>query len=149
MTIEEILDLVRSWDGALAVTPGPGDDAPEVAWGDTFFYYAPDGQLPTRTQPFATVVTKNYPDDETSDLDRPDVFRVNIAAGRDAARREVGGAPAADPRELDRVLVHPVYGSLGWLAVLNPGPRTTETTRVLLRQAYEAARRRHDRRQNR
>jgi len=43
-------------------------------------------------------------------------------------------------------VVHPVYGSLGWVPVLNPGPRTAGTTRALLREAYEAARRRHERR---
>jgi hypothetical protein len=149
MSIEDILELVRSWDGALAVIPRPGDHAPEIAWGDAFFYYAPDGKIPAATQPFATIVTKNYPDDEGSGLDRPGVFRVNIAARRDAMSTwtsdEDSGEPA-NPSELDRVFVHPVYGTLGWLAVLNPGPRTAETTRGLLRRAYEAARARHERR---
>jgi hypothetical protein len=149
MSIEDIIDLVRSWDGTVVVTPGPGDGAPEIAWGDTFFYYAPDGKMPATTQPFATIVTKNYPDDETSRLDRPGVFRVNIAARRDTARTwasDENSGDAADPGALDRVFVHPVYGSMGWLAVVNPGPRTAQTTRDLLRQAYEAAHARYDRR---
>lgn len=149
MSVEDILEMVRGWDGTLAVTPGLEDDAPEIAWGDTFFYYAPDGKVPTATQPFATIVTKNYPDDETSRLDRPGVFRVNVSGRGEATSTWAGdkdsGVPA-DPSELDRVFVHPVYGSLGWLAVLNPGPRTAETTRRLLRRAYEAARARYDRR---
>lgn len=145
MNIEEIIDLVRGWDGALTVTPAPGDDTPRIAWGDTFFYYAPDGTMPLRTQPFATIVTKNYPDDEASRLDRPGVFRVNIAAGRGTV-----GTYAAhdetDPSTLDHLFTHPVYGSVGWLAVLNPGPASTEITTDLLRQAYEAARARYRRR---
>lgn len=151
MSIEDIIELVRSWDGSLAVTPGPGSDAPEVAWGDTFFYYAPDGTMPATTQPFATIVTKNYPDDETSRLDRPDVVRVNIAAGHDTTSTWTtakSSTDAADPSELDRVSLHPVYGSMGWLAVLNPGPRTAEITQSLLRQAYEAARARYLRRRH-
>ena len=149
MSIDDIIDLVRSWHGALAVTPQAGDDALEIAWGDTFFYYAPDGEMPARTQPFATIVTKNYPDDATSDLDRPGVFRVNIAAGREAMSTlasDTSPGEAADPSALDRLFSHPVYGSMGWLAVLNPGPRTAETTRGLLRHAYEAARARYERR---
>jgi hypothetical protein len=149
MSIEDIIDLVCSWDGTFAVTPEPGDDAPEIAWGDTFLYYAPDGKMPAKAQPFATIVTKNYPDDEASRLDRPEVFRVNIAAGRDVMSKwasDQNPGDAADPSELDRVFVHPVYGAMGWLAVVNPGPRTAETTRSLLRQAYEAARTRYDRR---
>lgn len=152
MNIDDIVALVRSWEGTLAVTPGPESDAPEIAWGDTFLYYAPDGAIPTTTQPFATIVTKDYPGDETSRLDRPGVSRVNIAAGREAVKAiaddEESDAPT-DRSELDRVFVHPVYGSMGWLAVVNPGPRTAQTTRDLLRQAYDAARARYDRRRQR
>jgi Family of unknown function (DUF6194) len=125
MSIEDIIDLVCSWDGTFAVTPEPGDDAPEIAWGDTFLYYAPDGKMPAPAQPFATIVTKNYPDDEASRHDRPEVFRVNIAAGRDAMTKwasDQNPGDATDPSELDRVFVHPVYGAMGWLAALNPGP---------------------------
>lgn len=32
------------------------------AWGDAFFCYAPDGVTPRMTQPYGTIVTKNYPD---------------------------------------------------------------------------------------
>jgi hypothetical protein len=149
MEIEEIIDLVGGWENALAVTPAPGDGTPQIAWGDTFFYYAPDGRMPQRTQPFATIVTKNYPDDETSRLDRPKVFRLNIAALRDPARAGVADDDAAtttDPSALDRLFPHPVYGSMGWLAVLDPGPRSTSAATDLLRQAYEAARARYHRR---
>lgn len=151
MTIDEIVVLVKSFDGALAVTAGQGDGSPELAWGDTFFYYAPDGIMPKATQPFATIVTKNYPEDEKSRLDRPGTFRVNIAAGRAAFVEWTGhqpGEPAddADPSVADTVIAHPVYGSLGWLAVVNPGPSTTQAARKLLRLAYDLARARYERR---
>ena len=151
MTIDEIIALVKSLDGALAVTAGQGDGSPELAWGDTFFYYAPDGIMPKATQPFATIVTKNYPEDEQSRLDRPGTFRVNIAAGRAAFVEWAGhqpGEPAADadPSVADRVIAHPVYGSLGWLAVVNPEPSTTQAAQKLLRQAYDLARSRYERR---
>jgi hypothetical protein len=55
-------------------------------------------------------------------------------------------ATTTDPSALDRLFPHPVYGSLGWLAVLNPGPRSTSAATDLLRQAYEAARARYYRR---
>jgi hypothetical protein len=151
MTIEEIQDFVESLGGVLTLSPGPGDGSPEISWGDLFFYYAPDGVVP-RTQPFATVVTKDYPDDESSRLNRPDAFRLNIAAGKQAFVRHIGH----DPREStsdesaatedDTVIAHPVYGSLGWLAVVNPGDRTDDSARELLRAAHEAARKRYERR---
>jgi hypothetical protein len=151
MTIDEIIDFATGLEGVLAVTPGPGDGSPEISWGDTFFYYAPDGGPPSATQPFATVVTKDYPGDERSRLAHADAFRVNIAAGTEAFVQWTGHAPrdpapAGDPGVTDSVRAHPVYGSLGWLAVVNPGPRTEPTVRDLLRDAHRLARSRHERR---
>ncbi|MFH9613223.1 DUF6194 family protein [Streptomyces pratensis] len=152
MTSEEIISFVDALDGVLTLRPAPGDGTPEISWGDTFFYYAPDGVTPTATQPFATVVTKNYPDDEASLLDRPDTFRVNIAAGKEAFIRWTGHAPRepassdVDPSATDTVIAHPVYGSVGWLAVVNPGERTETTTCELLQAAHHLARSRHGRR---
>ncbi|WP_405774588.1 DUF6194 family protein [Streptomyces sp. NBC_01538] len=95
----------------------------------------------TAAQPFVTVVTKNYPGDEASRLDQPDIFRVNIAAGKEAFIRWTGHAPRepastdVDPSTTDTVIAHPVYGSVGWLAVVNPGERTEASTRELLQAA--------------
>lgn len=44
----------------------PGSEHPEISWSDHFFYYAPDGLVPRNRQPYATIVTKNYPDDVQS-----------------------------------------------------------------------------------
>lgn len=142
MVIDEIIDYVTSLGGVLLLQPGPGDGSPEIAWGDTFFYYSPTGIVP-KGQPFATIVTKNYSGDEESRLDRPDTFRVNLAPGREAFAAH---AADVDPSAVDTVMVHPVYGSAQWLAVVNPGPRTDDTTRELLRAAYDQARRRYERR---
>lgn len=155
MTMDEIIDFVNGLEGVVTQRAEAGDGSPEIAWGDTFFYYAPDGAIPEATQPFATVVTKNYPGDDTSRLDRAGVFRVNVAAGKEAflthtgrAARETGltGAERPGADALDAVVAHPVYGSLGWLSVLNPGPRTDSDVRRLLEQAHGLARARHLRR---
>ncbi|MEV0847362.1 DUF6194 family protein [Streptomyces sp. NPDC049954] len=151
MTIDEITDFVQSLDGVLTVRPAPGDGSPEISWGDTFFFYAPDGVVPKTRQPFATVVTKDYPGDESSRLDRPDTFRVNVAAPEEAFVRWVGAAPREpavedDPSATDTVMAHPVYASAGWLAVVNPGRRTAKAIRELIAEAHGAARSRHGRR---
>ena len=151
MTIDEIIAFARTLDGTLAVTPTAGDGSPEIAWGDTFLYYAPDGQMPQHTQPYATIVTKDYPDDERSGLGRPGAFRVNIAAAKATFRELIG----CDPRETtdghdyaasDTIVPHPVYGRLGWVAIVNPGPATQGLVRELLAGAHDAARSRFDRR---
>ncbi|KPH99524.1 hypothetical protein OV450_5237 [Actinobacteria bacterium OV450] len=179
MTIDEIIDFMGGFEGVLAVRPVPGDGSPEISWGDTFFFHAPDGAVPAATQPFATIVTKDHPGDTGSRLDRPDAFRVNVAAGRREFVRRTGRAPqdaaddgdptggdptggdptggrstgarftGGDPAADDTVTAHPVYGSLGWLAVVNPGLRTDGTLRELLRQAHDLARARYERRTGR
>lgn len=151
MSMEQIIETVRGLDGALVVTPGPGDDLPELVWGDAFFYYAPDGQMPQNVQPYGTIVTKNYPDDVASDLDPPGRWRVNIHVDRATFRELTGQEPRgiSDPGDYaaaDCVLPHPVYGALGWVCVVSPGERTTETVVRLLRGAHDAARARFLRR---
>jgi hypothetical protein len=151
MTIDEITEFLDGLEGVLTVKPLPGDGSPEISWGDTFFFYAPEGVVP-RTQPFATIVTKDYPDDRGSRLNRPNTFRLNISAGNGAFIEWTGHEPRdptlsdVDPSVTDTVIGHPVYGNLGWLAVVNPGPRTGTTIQELLRTAHHLARSRYQRR---
>ncbi|MGW5572448.1 DUF6194 family protein [Nocardia thailandica] len=144
MTVDDLLEYLTGLPGVLHLAPGPGSAAPEIAWGDHFFYFAPDGVVPSG-QPFATVVTKDYPGEPSSGLDRPGAFRVNIAAGRDAFAAWSADA-TDDPAARDVVLPHPVYAAAAWLAVVDPGPRTEQAVRELLREAHSRARARYERR---
>lgn len=156
--MDQIIETVRGFDGVLVLQPGPDDGTPEIAWGDAFFYYAPDGRVPTTVQPYGTVVTKNYPDDTSCDLDRPDRWRVNVQVGRDRARDLLGdsgpeakrgaGVPPSGSVPTDVFLPHPVYGDLGWVCVVNPGERTRQAVIELLDEAHAAARRRDERRRS-
>jgi len=153
MSMDQIIATVRGFDGALVVAPEPGDDVPEIAWGDAFFYYAPDGRMPQHVQPYGTIVTKDYPDDTASDLDRPGRWRVNIHVDRPTFRELTGEEPRSliRPRDfasVDVVNPHPVYGALGWIAVVNPAEQTTDTVVQLLRAAHDAARARFERRRD-
>lgn len=135
MSIEDITEYVESLGEVLTLRPGPGDEAPEIAWGDLFFYYAPGGVMPNG-QPFATVVTKDYPGEPSSALDGAEAFRVNVDAGRR------GQVAPDDPTVRDRVLPHPVYAAAGWICVVVPGPGSDEELRALLRDAHARAARR-------
>ena len=149
--MDEVIAFVVALPGTISLRPQPGDGSPEISWGDVFFYFAPDGVVPT-VQPFATIVTKDYPGDEGSRLNRPGAFRVNVAAGTAEFSRRSGRGPRdptsgdVDPAAVDVIFPHPVYGSLGWLSVVNPGPETTGPLCDLLRSAHQAARRRRERR---
>jgi hypothetical protein len=151
--MEQILAVVRVLDGVLELAPGPGSEFPEIAWGDHFFYYAPDGRVPQRRQPYATIVTKDYPGDALSDLDPPGRWRLNVHVGRLAAAELLGEEPqavdlsavdlsAVDLSAADTVLPHPLYARQGWVSIVEPGPRTAALAADLLRDAHEAARRR-------
>ncbi|MBU3060485.1 hypothetical protein KO481_02980 [Nocardia sp. NEAU-G5] len=148
MTMDNIIEFVAGLGDVLVMRPQPGDGSPEIAWGDIFFYYTADGATPSSAQPFATIVTKNYPDDTASRLDRPGAFRVNIAAGTTEFARRTGRTPREaahadiDHARDDTVLPHPTYASAGWLAVVNPGVETEAATRDLLRIAHDRARHR-------
>ncbi|EFL29348.1 conserved hypothetical protein [Streptomyces himastatinicus ATCC 53653] len=77
---------------------------------------------------------------------------MNIAGGKEAFIQWIGHAPRepasaeVDPGATDTVIAYPVYGTAGWLAVVNPGERTEASTRELVRVAHHLARSRHERR---
>jgi len=148
----QILDEVRTYDGILELAPEEGSEHPEISWGDHFFYYAPDGQVPTNRQPYATVVTKDYPEDARSRLDGSDRWRLNIHVGSPLFEQLVGYAPESIPDSVDYsqtdvFLPHPLYGAYGWVSVVNPGTSTTTAVLAALQEAHLADRRRVERRQ--
>ncbi|MEV5649942.1 DUF6194 family protein [Nocardia sp. NPDC052254] len=151
MSMDRLLDTIRAFDGVLELAPVAGGEFPEIAWGDHFFYYAPDGRVPQREQPYATIVTKNYPGDALCDLDRPDRWRLNIHVGADAFIEFTGENPRAEPTPRDYaaddvVLPHPLYRRQGWVSIINPGTSTLAPAVRLLRRAHRDAARRAERR---
>jgi hypothetical protein len=147
--MQRFLDAIRALDGVVELAPREGSDYPEIAWGDHFFYVSRDGTVPQNAQPFATIITKDYPDDDSSRLDAPGRWRLNLHVGAPRMSELFGDdadGPELDRSEADVLLPHPVYASLGWVAVTNPGDRTTAAVVELLRVAHEGERRRVDRR---
>ena len=143
--MDEFLEVLRSLPGVLELAPEAGSEHPPVSWGDHFFYFAPDGEVPTTRQPYATIVTKDYPDDESSRLDAPGRWRLNIHVGPELVA-ELVDSTVADNGEADVFLAHPLYGAYGWVAIVNPGHRTTARAVELLREAHIADQRRVERR---
>ena len=158
MSEHPLIEFGRSLPGVVVDTVGEGSGAPEVAWGDSFFYYDPGDDPGDRRHPFATIVTKDYTGfDEVSDLDRDGVFRLNVAVGRAAFTELLGYAPAEQPEHADEfdytqpdvVLPHPIYAAQGWVSIVTPGEQTLETALRLLAAARDLAEQRHHRRAQR
>ncbi len=147
--VHDVLAWARALPGVDVMTVEEGSEAPPSAWGDSFVTYDPDGTADrSRWQPFATVVTSDYPGfDTTSRLDRPGVFRVNVSAGRELFTELLGYPPAqaqgrqddVDHAVIDTWLPHPVYAAQGWVCVLCPGPATGPRLRTLLQEAHARA----------
>src|SRR4051794_33244395 len=89
--IQHVADTFTGVDIARP-TDGPGA-------GDTFFIYDPRHDLePKQQMPFATIVTRDYGEfDNTSHLDRPGVFRLNVGVSRETFHRLFGEVSSADP----------------------------------------------------
>jgi len=148
MTREEVIEYVTNeLEGTLAVVASEESGAPEVTWGDTFFFYDPDNiTRPEKRFPYATIVVNDYPGfDEASNLKRPGVYRVNVSVSRDTFEEKTSAddVSAIDHTVLDKIVPHPVYGPQSWLSVLNPGPVTEGTVKELLAEAHHGARNRY------
>ena len=116
----------------------PGVDT-VVALGATFFFYNPDDGIPKdHTFPFATLVTTDE-HDQSSDLARPSVFRLNVGVSKETFRSLFADGGDHDFTALDRIMPHPVYGKMYWVCVLNPSAETFETVKQLLAEAHDAA----------
>ncbi|WGW13714.1 DUF6194 family protein [Saxibacter everestensis] len=155
MSMEQILSEIRTYDGLLELAPLPGSEHPEISWGDFYFYYAPDRRVPRNRQPYATIVTNDYPGDTQSRLGVDDRWRLNIHVGSQVFT-ELLGYPSeeieesgADYGTTDAFLPHPLYGAYGWVCVVNPGGATINRALEALRGAHLADRRRVERRQSR
>jgi hypothetical protein len=150
MDQEAILQYVTgTFAGVMLLRPTDGPGA-----GDAFIYYDPEHDLDlTRSMPFATIVAKDYKGfDESSQLDRPGVFRLNINVARDTFQALFGFPPAEvstvgyDFSAFDQVMPHPAYGRQSWVCILNPSEATFETVKPLLAEAYAAVGARYARR---
>jgi erythromycin esterase-like protein len=126
-----------------------GSGAPQVSWGDRFFFVGSD-----RLRPFATIVEHDVPGfDEDSRLDRAGIFRLNIGIGREEFQRQFGYPPAELPdhrpgidfARSDEILPHPAYGRQGWACILNPTPRRLQDIDRLLAHAHRRALNQHQR----
>jgi hypothetical protein len=136
MDANEVADYIRE--------AFPGVETTE-AYGYTFFFYGAERMLP-----FATLATADNEHDRVSDLDRDGAYRLNIGVSRETYRSLLGDdKPRLGPAGVvdgdhdftlrDRILPHPHYAPQSWVCVVSPGQATFEVVRGLLREAYERA----------
>jgi hypothetical protein len=129
---------------------------------NSFFFYNPDTDVPPDHRfPFVTLMTNDL-NDQFSNLNRPSIYRLNIGISKQTFRSLFGDIALPSVKEsatlssehqsaydftaLDQIMPHPVYGSMFWVCVLNPGEETFDTkVRQLLAEAYDMAVGKHKR----
>jgi hypothetical protein len=117
-------------------------------WGERSLFYNPDRQFPKDTY-FLTFKERDGANDSASRI-RPGDYRLNVGISEVAFTNRFGAVPARpaaggvvqtghDFSQRDRILPHPVYGWMCWIAILNPSYQTFEKVKPLLSGGYERA----------
>jgi hypothetical protein len=152
MTADEIVEFVKTtFDGVDVVVASEEIGSPEICWGDIFFIYDPDRNLPEPQRfPFATIVKNDYPGfDEESRVSRDGIYRLNIGVGKTMFSEVIGrsgsdiesmnGKQDYDFSAVDVVLPHPVYFAQSWVCILNPSPESFPRVSRMIEVAYGKA----------
>jgi len=106
-------------------------------FGYTFFFFGSERMLP-----MASIASSDNEYDRVSNLDRPDVFRLNLGISRETFRSLFGGRldlNSYDFTALDTLMPHPHYSQQYYVCILNPSKSNSEMVKRLLKEAYELA----------
>lgn len=140
LTLESIIAYLTSSFSGLKIIK---------TWGEISIFYNPNNARPHGTY-FCTIKTNDSTYDHASNLNRKNVFRFNFGISkntfiqifkvipkRPAKRGIIEGA--YDFTLLNKLQPHPIYGWMGWVAILNPTEKTFHTIIPLLSESYENA----------
>lgn len=117
------------------------------SWGEKGIFYNPYHTL-KRGVYVLTIKEKDGENDKSSNLNRDNVFRVNLGVRKTTFKKMFGEIPKRpsaggivsmnfDFTELDKIIPHPVYAWMGWISVLNPSLKTFESLKPYIEEAYE------------
>jgi len=120
---------------------------PVNAWGEKSYFYNPNSRF-SRGAYFCTLKEKDGDNDKASNLDRDGIWRLNFGLPKSEFQNLFGPPPkrptkgdairgAWEFRTTDLLMPHPVYGWMGWVAVLNPSTDTFDACKPLMKQAYD------------
>jgi len=117
-----------------------------VNLGYTFFFYRDD-----HMHAFATIASTGNEYEKISNIDRPDVYRLNIGLSRETFQAMFGkgkiDTSTYDFTALDTIMPHPDYSSQHFICVLSPSEATfNKQIKSMLAEAYDAARQRYEKR---
>ena len=123
----------------------------ERYWGERSIFYNPGRAAPLGVI-FASLKDHDGPNDSSSRLSRPGVFRFAFAMTADEYEGRFGAPPPRppkgavveladyDPTRLGRLMPHPVYAWMRWVHILAPARADIESLGPLLGDSLEEVR---------
>lgn len=126
------------------------------SWGERGIFYNPNNAL-KRGVYILTVKEKDGENDKSSDLNRENIYRVNIGIRKHTFMNMFGKIPDRpkkggivdmeyDFTETDKIMPHPVYAWMSWICCLNPSECTFENLKPLIQESYEYANEKYNKR---
>lgn len=126
------------------------------SWGEKGIFYNPGNKL-KRGVYILTVKEKDGDHDKGSNLNRENIYRVNLGVRRDTFIKMFGHLPKrpskgcvvdmdCDFSAINQILPHPVYAWMGWICSLSPSNDTFEILKPLIQEAYEYAKEKYKKR---
>ncbi|MFC5407644.1 DUF6194 family protein [Cohnella soli] len=108
----------------------------EETFGYSFFFVGDDHRLP-----FVTIADSDNEYDDVSNLNREDVFRINIGVSKETFNNLIAGPKDGDIdySVLNVFLPHPQYSRQYFVCILNPVGDSVEITKQLIQEAYSIA----------
>lgn len=124
--------------------------APKPSWGETSYFYNPGRRFANGAY-FATIKLSDGPNDTASKLSREGVWRLSFGVSKARYVALFGPLPARPPKggiisgdwvftALNQLTPHPVYGWMGWCAMLCPEQALLDQHRALIEDAHARAR---------
>ncbi len=118
-------------------------------WGERGLFYNPHGLLPKGIY-ILTFKEKDGPNDKASNVNRPDIYRINLGLTKDRFKEmfgEIPKRPAAgqtvstghDFQNVNEIMPHPVYGWMSWIGVLNPSLETFDALKPMIAEGVQLA----------
>ncbi len=124
---------------------------PKSSWGETALFYNPGKILPNGVY-FCTIKEKNGENDQASQLDREDIFRLSIGISKESYQELFGEKPKRpkkggiiktttkyDFTQTNVLMPHPIYGWMSWVQILNPSEKSFEKLLPLIKEAHAQA----------
>lgn len=117
----------------------------EENYGYTFFSIEDDNLFP-----FVTIADSDNEYDSVSNLNREDVFRINIGVSRETFTSLIGdyNSDNIDYSALNVFLPHPDYAKQNFICILSPSQENVEKTKTFIREAHANATKRFERKKS-